>query len=257
MTLVGLSERFEGALRVSRESLVAVTEVASVLGLAFGVAGIRGTSGNASAGAVRRRAILGTAGSALILLVTQLGAIAGAVSGRRAEAELDAAITTATHGYPGWNGGARLADGATLYAVEIDNASAFAQMALKQYRRPYRMLFVGADNRRGARELTLELTGARTVQSDGAVGNAVLHAETREPEEGSVAPRLVQPSTLRVPRGETYEGALVLFPPDQSFRDVQWLKVRINGKPDRIPGRFFTLEEKRAIDATRRQATPR
>ena len=254
MTIIGFSQQGEAILRVSRESLVTLAEVTAVFGLAFGVAGLRGTAGNPGSGSLRRRALLGTAGSVVILLVTQVGGIAGALSGKRAEAELAAALAAATHEHPGWNGGARLQNGATLYAVEIDNGSAFAKMALAQYRRPYRIVLFGVDNRDGTSALVLDLGGARAIQEGGPGERAVLHPETREPEEGSILPRLMRPTTLRVARGESYEDVLVLFPPEQSFREVRWIEVQINGAPSLIRGRFFTREEKRAIDAKRHSA---
>ena len=54
--------------------------------------------------------------------------------------------------------------------------------------------------------------------------------------------------------GATVDGIVTLFDPLVSFRGVRSIEIRVNGVEQRIPGRYFTAEEKHVIDGARRPA---
>src|SRR5262249_44844102 len=98
LLVIGVAER--ASVGLSPSARIALVTVASVAGLAFGVGGIAGSkraddASDASLGPIRRRAILGTALSAVALVVVAIGSIGGAASRREAERELQAATDAA------------------------------------------------------------------------------------------------------------------------------------------------------------------
>jgi hypothetical protein len=232
LLVLGLSDRVTWLLPASRpqsHSFLTLASAVGAVGVAVGIAALR-TRLEAPA---RRRVVAGTAASGSMLLVVVVAAIAGSVSGKQTEAELKAATDSALASAPGWNGGAMI-DGAGVFAFEIDGSTALAKLLLRPYDTPYRAMLFGVDNRGRDRESVLELEGARVGHASGAITVAAL----------AVAP-------VRVPARERLDGVPVFFAPAESWLDVAWIEVRLDGVARRIPGRYFTLEQKRAIDAAR------
>jgi hypothetical protein len=131
---------------------------------------------------------------------------------------------------PGWNGGAPL-DGGSVSASEIDPSSELATLLAKSHGGPYHFVVFGLDNRAGRRDVVLDVGTARALHEGGAITT-------------TTAPSPV----IRVPAGDGTDGAIAVFPAEESFRDVRWIEIRVDGAPRRLVGRFFTRAEKRAFD---------
>jgi len=247
LLLLGFSERGRGLLDLAPERLVLLSELSAVLGLALGVGAILGIRDGAPRETSFRRAVLGTGASVLVLLVAESASITGAVSAH----ELRDALDHATRELSGWNGNARV-EGATLFAVEIDPTSRAARILLPRFDRPFRIVMVGVDNVGGHGSITVDVEGARALRAGGAAVNALSPRElAASAARGSGTDP--GPSTLTVPGGGSLDHIMVLYPPESSLRDVRWIELRVNGTVRRIAGRYFTADEKRAIDERRRQ----
>jgi hypothetical protein len=247
LTLIGFSEKGAPLLPLSNSSLVSVAVATAVPGLALGVASFLG-----SAGAARRRAIAGAAVSAVVLLVTGMGSVCGAVSGQRAQRELRVAIEAAVHDFPGWNGGT-VVDGASLSAIEVDAHSELAKILLRPYDLDFRIVLLSVDNRRGNREVVLDRGDASARHEGGIVTPVVTRDEQLAHAVQTQDPVVeAQLEPVRVPAGERFDGALAFFAPTTSFRDVRSIDVRVDGSMQPLRGQYFTLDEKRTIDQARR-----
>jgi hypothetical protein len=231
---LGLSDRIEWLVPVGRLSPYTTAKIASAIaavGLVAGLAAVR-ARGELERGAVRR-AIAGTAASGAMVVVVIVATASGAASGRQTQIELERASKAALSDAPGWNGGADI-DGANVFAFEIDPSTELAEILRRPYDTPYRVVLFGVDNRAGVREVVADFSGARLGHASGAVTSAVLPVEA-----------------VHVSAGERFEGAPAFFAPDESWRDVRWIEIHVDDAVRRLQGRYFTLEEKRAIDAAR------
>jgi hypothetical protein len=229
LLLVGLSEKADAIVRLSRlpgQALVATAVTIAASGLGAGAIAIVAARRD---GITRRRAILGAITSASLLVVASVAFAAGAASDR----DLKRAAKDAMANAPGWNGGARVGD-AVVSAFEVDASSELARLLTASFDRPYRVVLFSVDNRAAGAPILVELAGARVHHGAGA---PVTTAAASDP--------------VRVDGGERVDGAMGLFEPDADFRDVDWIAIRIDGSAARVPGRYFTTEEKRRIDALR------
>lgn len=252
LTVVGLSEKGGALLPLPGGTLVAIAVASAVPGLALGAAA---WLGSAAGGVSRRSAMVGVAISAAVLLVTGVGAVAGALSGRRARAELAAATDSAVRDYPGWNGGTTV-EGASVYAIELDARSDLATMLLRPYDQPFRVVLIGVDNRAGRRDVVLDVEGAYAVGGGERGATRVVPSLTRAERLAHATPdqeRVVQDqlAPVRVPAGTQSDVAFTLFAPSTSLQDVSAMNVRVDGEMRVLHGRYFTLEDKRAIDRAR------
>jgi hypothetical protein len=173
------------------------------------------------------------AASGLLIAVVTGASIAGAMSEEQAEARLKLATDASLRNSPGWNGRARIGR-ASVFAFEVEPASELAKLLLRGDDRPHRLVLFGADNRVGSSDLVLEVGGARLHHAGGAI------TVTAAPS-----------GPVRVAAGDRVFDMTALFRPDESFLDVDWIEIRVDGDVLRVPGRYFTLEEKRRIDALR------
>jgi hypothetical protein len=235
LLLVGLSERADAILRLSRvpgEALVATAVTIAALGLVAGAAALLAAPREDRV--TRRRAILGATTSASLLVVAAVAFAAGSASDR----DVKRAAVDAMANSPGWNGGARVGD-ALVSTFEVDASSALAKLLAESLARPYRVVLLSVDNRAAGRAVVVEPASARAHHRSGA---AATTAAATDP--------------VHVAAGERVDRAMALFEPDADFRDVDWIVIRIDGVATRVPGRYFTLAEKRRIDALR-SGTPR
>jgi hypothetical protein len=236
LVLFGIAEKAGSILplaRVPAHVLTGACFAIAALGITLAGCALRAKSGDR---VTRRRAILGMAASAVVLGVVAVASISGAVMGRHTQADLKRMTDLALNDAPGWNGGAAL-DGASVFAFEIDAASDLAKLLARAYDRPYRIVLFGVDNRAGGRDVLLDLGSARLHHTGGAV---------------TMTAAAVPPESVRVATGERIDGARAPFAPSDSLRDVDWIEIRFDGVERRLPGRYFTREEKRAIeDASR------
>jgi hypothetical protein len=229
LLLVGLSEKADAVMRLSRlsgEALVATAVTIAAFGLATGAAATLAARRDR---VTRRRAILGMVTSASLLVVASVAFAAGLASDRNAKRAANDAMANS----PGWNGGARVGD-AIVSAFEVDAASALAKLLTASLERPYRVVLFSADNRVASTDIVIALDGAGAHHAAGTISTT---AASSDP--------------VRVASGDRVAGAMALFAPDTDFRDVDWITVRVDGAPARVPGRYFTLAEKRRIDALR------
>lgn len=249
MLPVGLYERGSELLPFPGRTLIAGASVAALLAFALGVATLMATSfGRAPAG--RREAFLGTGAGATLLLVTQTAAISGEHHRVVAQAELERATEQALRDHPGWSGGARFGR-ARVFAVGVDRGSSLADRLLAPFEGDFELVLIAADNTLGTEDLELDLENARAVSAQGstkALSRAELRAHAR-PE--LVNALLAHFGPYKVPAGTKLEQALLLFPAHTAVEQVLRIEVLLQGELVSIPGRYFTLENKRAIDAMR------
>jgi hypothetical protein len=85
----------------------------------------------------------------------------------------------------------------------------------------------------------------------GATVAGLSFSESSEHGIAGVSPRALRTSTAVVEKGSRRDGILALFPENTSFEDVVSVTVRVDGANVVVPGRYFTLAEKRAIDRAR------
>ncbi len=238
--LVGLSDRAAASLAVPPELLILAAEIAAVLGAALGMTALLLIARAPLRGASLRRAAIGTGVSVAILVLTQLASLTGVLSARASEAELHAAVTRAVHDFPGWNGGVRV-DGAEVFALEIDPRSGAGKLLLRGADRPGRLVLFGVDNVEGQIAIVLDVDGALALGSNGSTARGAASSTD-----------VARARTTTVPPRARVEGVIAVFAPDVSFRDVTAVQVHVNGVALKIPGRYFTVEQKRAIDAARK-----
>jgi hypothetical protein len=232
LLMLGLSEKGGAVVQVSRLPagvLVGATVSIGALGTVAGAWALRTVRGD---GAIQRQAVLGTAASVLLVAVAAVASAAGAASGRGEEADLRRATDAALRNSPGWNGGA-LVGRTSVFAFEVDPASDLANLLVRGYDHSYRLVLFGIDNRAGSSDVMLEVGGARLHHAGGATTTAA------------------RSGAVRVAAGDHLDGVTALFPPDESFVDMDWIEIRIDGDVRRVPGRYFTLAEKRKIEASR------
>jgi hypothetical protein len=208
---------------------VGVELALGVLGAALGVLALR-AGGDARE---RRTALFGTAASVVVIAIVVSASLAGAASNRQTAAALRRATEDALHDRPGWNGGALL-DGLSLDALEVDPESDLATILARGYDRPCRFFLLGADNRAGTHDAVID------------AGGALAHRVRAGP---SVNTNSAEP--IRVPAHGRLDAVPLLFPPEPSFRDVDWIEIRVDGVSRRLAGRYFTVAEKHAIDGAR------
>jgi hypothetical protein len=252
LTLVGLSERASGLGSSADSFLVTLSVAAAVPGIALGVGAWLGSAGQV---AIRRRAIAGTAAGSAVLVLAGMGTIAGAVAARRSAREMQRATEAAVHDFGGWNGGADV-DGANVYAIEVDARADLASLVLQPYDRAYRVMLLGIDNGAGQRPVQVDLATVAAVRGaarglvtiDACVPRAERLEHTRD--EGRAAVE-AQDTVVTVAPGTRLDAAAAFFPPGERFEDVSALNVGIDGTIRTLPGRYFSIEEKRAIDAAR------
>jgi hypothetical protein len=249
LALVGFSEHGAALLPLSNGSLVLVALATAVPGLAIGVAAWLASTEHERD---RRRAIAGVVMSVAVLVVGGVGSVSGAMSGERAQRELRQAADAAARDFPGWNGGAML-DGANVYALEVDARSELATLLLKPYDQPFRVVLFGVDNRAGNREVVLDLQGVRAHREGGDVAEAAASVDRLAHADHALdSVVLAQLEPVHVAPGERFDGAQALFAASMSFEDVRSIEIRVDGSVRTLPGRYFTLAEKRAIDQARR-----
>jgi hypothetical protein len=245
--LVGLSEKASALVPFSSRTLVEIATAASVAGLALGGGSL--ATRFVQAGGPPQRAILGMALSAMVLAVVGVATVSGAASGRNAERALRAAAQAAVHDFPSWNGGA-LVDGCRISAFEVDTNADLAGLLLRPYRRAFRIVMLGADNRSGTREILLDVEGARLRRAGGTATPSVPRSEVlANAMDGQSGAVLTPMGPVRVPAGERAEGIQILFPPSEDMRGVDSIEIHVDGTLRFLRGRYFTLEEKRAMDA--------
>ena len=145
-----------------------------------------------------------------------------------------------------------------VYAYEIDGSSDLAKVLLRSFDEPLKVVAFGVDDRAGDHDVVVELDRAVLHHMSGAAGNAVPSAELRRRavsgEEATVASRL---APVQVPVGMRVDGVFAFFAPGESLRDVRSIGVRLDGEVREVPGKYFSLGEKRAIDSARGAVTPR
>ena len=153
--------------------------------------------------------------------------------------------------FPGWNGGTTVG-AASVYAFEIDPGSDLARIMLRSFDEPFRLVVFGVDNRAGDHEVTLDLEGARLRRLGGGVTEAVPRA-TLLAHAPSAESSLVQTqlAPTRVPGGARFDGMLAFFARGESLQNVQGIEVKVDGAARTVTGKYFTLDAKRAIDASR------
>ena len=195
----------------------------------------------------RRRALLGIFTSGCALTVVAIASVSGARSGESLRRVTDRAL----HDSPGWNGGLAI-DGALVLAMEVGAGSELAWRLLGPYDRPYRVMLLAVDNTRGQHEVVLSREGA-VLRSNGgepirALAPADLLARATDSQRAVVEEEV---APVHVPVGDRIDGVKLLFEATASFRDAHALDLRIDDAMRTIPGRYFTLEEKRAIDRER------
>ena len=195
----------------------------------------------------RRRALLGIFTSGCALTVVAIASISGARSGESLRRATDLAL----HDSPGWNGGVAI-DGALVLAMEVGAGSELGRRLLEPYDRSYRIMLLGVDNTRGQHEIVLSREGAVLRGNGGepirALAPSDLLARAADSQRAVVAAEL---APVHVPVGDRMDGAKLLFEVTASFRDARAVELRIDDAMRSIPGRYFTLEEKRAIDRER------
>jgi hypothetical protein len=249
--LLGLSDKGRALLPFSDGVLIAVAAAAALAGLiAAGVALLGGLP--RAPGVARRRVLLGASASVAVLVVIAAGIAFGAAA--RA-VDIDQETAVSLRDYAGWNG-AGGAGGTMVFASEVDPASSFGRRLVRPYDSAFRPVLFSIDNRAGARDVALDVVGARLLAPGGRSVSAVAPADlATHLVDLSAALTLGRRSTVTVPRGQRVDGVQALFPAEASLRDVQAIEVRLDGVPHALPGRYFTLDDKRAIDA-RRSAAP-
>jgi hypothetical protein len=252
--LVGLADAVAARVRVPNDLLLMTAVAAAVPGLALGVAALWGGArlGELAdeGAAIRRRGLRGIATSALVLVLVVAGAVAGAASGRTAQAGLKSATDEAVREFPGWNGGAAFGN-VRVVAYEIDVGSSLAKTLAASFDVPVRIVAFGIDNRAGDHEAVLELDAATLHHAQGttrALGHAELLRHAAAGQESTIESRL---APARVVAGGRLDGAFAFLPCDASLKDVGSIDVRLDGQSRAVPGRYFTLEEKRAIERAR------
>jgi hypothetical protein len=140
-------------------------------------------------------------------------------------------------------------------ASEIDARSALAKRLLRPYDTAFCLVLLSVDNRAGSHDVELDVSDARLLVGDGPLARAVGRPEVEAHlVDRAAEATLGRRGSVRVPPGDRFEGVVALFPPGTSLRDVRAIEVQIGGMRAAVPGKYFTLEEKRAIDASRKRA---
>jgi hypothetical protein len=253
--MTGFSERGGSLLPFAGATLVTIAAAMALGGLAAGVAAL--VSGAARAGGpMGRRAVLGMGASVVVFVVIGAGAWSGAASGGRTEVDIKRETDAAMREFPGWNG-ARALDGMRVRAFEVAGESPLARRLLRPYDASFRVVLFTADNRGGSREAAIDVGDARLVSGAGVIASAVPRPEVdaHVVDPASEAPLGLQ-SAVRVPPGERFDGVRALFPAGVSLSEARAIEVLIDGARVEIPGRYFTLDEKRSIEASRRAPPP-
>lgn len=253
MAIVGFSEEGGRLLGLSGHALGLAATVGAAAGLALGMSALLGLRHDAEQVSARRHALLGTGAGLFLLLLTQVASLAGAIAGRDAERELSDAAVSALHDFPGWNG-VGVAGAVRLSANGVDSRSKLAKLLLAPFDGAYEVVLVGIDNRSGSAAVRFEPDATRVIHANGRVTRPVPRAEMRahlqHGQEEALAAHL---APYRVDAGSRLDNGLLLLSSRDSLEDVRAIEVRIDGKPALIRGRYFTLAEKRAIDAARRK----
>jgi hypothetical protein len=250
--VVGLSDKGRSLLPLSDGVLVATAFATAVAGLvAAAVAWVSGAT--RVPGGARRGVILGAGASAVVLCLIAAGSLSGAASGAQA-ADLDRETAAAMRDYPGWNGAGPLG-GATVTASEVDPASPLGRRLLRPYDAAFRLVLFSIDNRAGSRDVVVDVENARLLAGEGRSVTAVAPGDlARHVVDRSAADTIARRSAVSVPRGQRFDGVQAIFPAEASLRDVRGIEVSVDGAARTVPGRYFTLDDKRAIDASRRGA---
>jgi hypothetical protein len=232
-------------------AVIPVTTAAAAIGLVLGTFAALASKWHEDALLERRHALLGLGLSAVLLVMIGVASVAGAVSGREATDELERATRTALRDSPSWNGGGRV-DGAFVSASEVDDGTELAKLLLRPFGVRYRLLLVSVDNAVNPRDVTVDLEHVTLHAS-----NREIHPVPRAELALSTSidrPDEALPRALSVRAGEHTDGARVFLPSATSFHDVLSITLRVDGSEHTLRGRYFTLAEKRAIDAKRAAA---
>lgn len=211
---------------------VAVGVVAAIVAVALGAG---------------RRALPGFIVCAAIVSVAAIAYFAGVGNVRdraEARARLQHEGSAAGSEYPGWYGVA--GDGALrLFALQLDPQSELGRRLAASFDRPVSLLVVGVDNRRGARDVTLDLRELQLTMRDGTTRatppRADILASARSDEL-----RRAHAGVYAIAAGTAKQNNLAFLAPDAPMHDVIAVSIVVDGKRVAIPGRWYTADEKRA-----------
>jgi hypothetical protein len=245
MVVVGFAEQGGRWLPFSSETLVSFAILAALLGILLGLIALLHIS-RGNLGLPKRHALLGIGAGAALLLVAQAGAVAGA----RSRADFEPMVQAALRDYAGFNGGV-LIEGAAVSIVQIDEHSALGKFLLEPFQHSFPLLLVGVDNSAGASDLVLDLDAARVLLRDGVkpvLSRREMSTEARRGTDERLQHHL---GTYTVPMGMRLDDALLLLPGPDPMPSARGVELTVNGARIKIPGRYFTLADKRAIDAAR------
>lgn len=229
--------------------MVAGVAASAVVGVVLGAAVLGLTQRAASrVPSVRAHALGGAVASALVLAVVGVADATGEAAMREAQRTLEDTTAKALRDTPGWNGGATLGN-AAIVASTLDRRSQASKVITHPFDRPFRAMLLTVDNRAGDHDLVVDLDRVR-VSVGGAMKPSVPRAELRlHCTKGDCSQ--VGVGSVRVPAGSRLERAAVFFGEEVNFKDVDSAEVQVDGAAVSLQGRYFTVAEKKAIDADR------
>ncbi len=251
LVIVGGHESLPRTAVTSPPWLLAVAAASAVIGLVLGVTALGVARRKAELPrSVRANALVGALASAFALVVVAAAGACGSAAMREAQGTLESATAVALRNAPGWSGGGAL--GATsIVASSLDRRSQASKVMTHPFDRKFRVMLLSVDNRSGDHEVVVDLESVRARVAGGALRSSLprehLLAHLRSGEDPS---RLVV-GTVRVPAGERFDRGQVFFDEDVTLRDAEAVELRVDGATLLVPGRYFTLAEKQAIDAAR------
>jgi hypothetical protein len=167
---------------------------------------------------------------------------------RERTAKVEALANAGVQEFPGWVG--RVAEGGVvLFATQLDPQSPLGQMIVRTFSRPVVPVFIGVDNRAGTTPMTLDLSRVMLELEDGSKRplppRAEVLATAQGPERESV---LAQHGGIyQIPAGGRLGNAIVFADPSAPLAHTVALRIRIDGRAARIPGRFLSAAEKNAL----------
>lgn len=247
---IGIQERLPRSVVPSPPLMIAAAGAAALLGLLLGAMVLVVTRRTAELStelppAVRTDALVGTVASAIVLVVVAVADVSGAATMREAQRTLESTTTAALHDAPGWNGGAALGT-TVIEASSLDRRTQASKVMTHSFDGAFRVLLLFIDNRAGDHDVVVDLDSVRVRLAGGAVRPSLTRDELRAHLKSGEVPPL---GTIRVPAGKRFERAETFFAEDITFRDAEAVELRIDGAPVLLQGRYFTVPEKRAIDA--------
>jgi hypothetical protein len=238
LALVAIHEQLP---RTTVPLLLGAASISAVIGLILGVVAFIASP------SARAHALAGAVASAAVLVVSVTSGVAGAAAMREAQRTLESTTTAALRDSPGWSG--QGVTGTThIVASSLDRRTEASKVMTHPFDRPLRVLVLAIDNRTGDHPVVLDLENVHVRVAGGAVRASVSRDDLLH-MSGEAPPRLA--GSVRVPAGERFDLAQVFFAEDVNFRDVEAVELLVDREPLVLQGRYFTLAEKRAIDAAR------